>query len=198
MIENLASDGINTDYIFTEKGVNSGTALIMIGEDGDNYLSVSPGANYRLSPAHIENVKLIAGAEIIILQYEIPEETIAPSSRKPMSIKYRVMWNFAPAREIDSSLLTKVDFLVVNEVEAAFLTGGDKDMEEAATDLLARESNTVIITLGASGSYIACSRFTGKKFLPTRYRLWILPPQEMYTADVWLQLLLKGNRSMRL
>ncbi|HYW96161.1 MAG TPA: ribokinase, partial [Bacteroidales bacterium] len=159
MVENFKRDGINTDYIFHEKGISSGTALIMIGDSGNNYLSVAPGANYRLTPEYIDQCEdLMAGAEIIILQYEIPAETLAHVIKKAGDMTSRVLWNFAPARDIDPSLLPMVDILVVNEVEAAFLTGQSvtnrEEIEAAANTLKAKGIDTVIITLGAEGSYV--------------------------------------------
>ncbi len=165
MVDNFKRDGINTDYIFHEEGISSGTALIMIGDGGHNYLSVAPGANYRLTPAYIDQCEnLMSGAEIIILQYEIPAETLAYIIKKAAGMKARVLWNFAPARDIDTALLPMVDILVVNEVEAAFLTGMDvttpKEVEDAAADLLSRGITTVIITLGADGAFLATPEFS--------------------------------------
>ncbi len=77
MVENFRKDGINTEFVFKEKGISSGTALIMIGGKGDNYLSVAPGANYRLTPDYIDKAdKAIAESDIIIIQNEILPETI--------------------------------------------------------------------------------------------------------------------------
>ena len=62
MVDNFKQDGINTEYIFHEEGISSGTALIMIGDGGHNYLSVAPGANYRLTPGYIDQCEnLMAG-----------------------------------------------------------------------------------------------------------------------------------------
>ncbi len=167
MIENFSRDGINTEYIFQEEGISSGSALIMIGAGGDNYLSVAPGANYRLTPHYIDRCgHLIDGAEVILLQYEIPADTLAYAIRKAHATKARVIWNFAPAREIDRSLLPMVDILVVNEVEASFLTGRDvntlEDIARAAADLKDKGIHTVIITLGSDGSYIVSEGYQEK------------------------------------
>lgn len=160
MVDNFKLDGINTEYVFRETGVSSGTALIMIGDRGDNYLSVAPGANYRLTPEYIDTVEeLIKSSEIILLQYEILTETLAYAIKKAKQYDVKVVLNFAPAREIDRKILSKVDYLVVNEVEAGFLTGIEvttvNKTEEAAAKLLDMGVNTVILTLGAQGSYIA-------------------------------------------
>jgi ribokinase len=160
MVDNFKLDGINTEYVFRETGVSSGTALIMIGDKGNNYLSVAPGANYRLTPEYIDTVEeYIKNAEIIILQYEILPETLEYAIKKAKQHNVKVMLNFAPAREIDRKVLSMVDFLVVNEVEAGFLAdlevNTNKEIEEAAAKLLALGVETVVITLGAEGSYLA-------------------------------------------
>ena len=160
MVDNFKQDGINTEYVFRETGISSGTALIMIGEEGDNYLSVAPGANYRLTPEYIDTVEeLIRNADIVLLQYEILPQTLAYAIEKANHHNVKVMWNFAPAREIDRSLLSRVDILVVNEVEAGFLTNKkvetDEEITEAASDLLAMGVKTVILTLGSNGSFLA-------------------------------------------
>lgn len=160
MVRNFKLDGINTEYVFSETGVSSGTALIMIGEDGDNYLSVAPGANYRLTPQYIDTVEeLLKKAEILVLQYEILPETLAYVLQKADEHNVRVMLNFAPARDIDRNLLSRVSILVVNEVEAGFLTGitvdSEKKIKEAAKALLELGVETVVLTLGADGSFVA-------------------------------------------
>src|SRR5680860_222338 len=75
MLQNFKNDGIDTRFVFYEKGMASGHALIMIGDKGDNYISVAPGANYKLTPGKIdEAMSVIDDAAIIVMQYEIPVE----------------------------------------------------------------------------------------------------------------------------
>lgn len=159
MLENLKKDGIHTDFIFQERNISSGTALVMIGAQGLNYLSVSPGANYRLTPACIDKAaKVINNSEMIILQYEIPVETLEYTLELCEKFGKTVMWNFAPARDFDKSYLAKVSYLVVNETEAEILTGitlsDDQTIELAGQNLLAQGCKTAIITLGIKGSVI--------------------------------------------
>ncbi len=157
MIKNYKDDGIDTRFVFQETGMSSGHALVMIGDAGNNYLSVAPGANYRLTPEKIdEALSVIDEAAMILLQYEILAETnqyvIDLAGKKGIP----VMWNFAPAREIDRSYIGKSDILILNEVEAEFLTrvkvSGQATAEEAAGILLKGGTDTVVITLGSRGS----------------------------------------------
>jgi ribokinase len=77
MLRGFAESRIRTEAIYQERGISSGTALVMIGEGGHNYLSIAPGANYRLTPARLEEVRdRIAAAGYVLLQNEIPTETV--------------------------------------------------------------------------------------------------------------------------
>jgi ribokinase len=162
MVEQFKNEGIHTDFVFQEKGISSGTALVMIGEQGANYLSVAPGANYRLTTQHINQVDvLIREAAMVVLQYEILPETLKYILDVCDTHKAKVLWNYAPAKEFDKSYLRKVTILVVNEIEAGMLSGitvaGGESVELAAEELLRLGCETVIITLGAQGSYVAAS-----------------------------------------
>lgn len=159
MVQNYKNDGIDTRFVFQEKGIASGHALIMIGSAGMNYLSVAPGANYKLTPARInEAMPVIEQAAMIVMQYEIQEETI----KYVIDIANRngipVMWNCAPARAFDVSYIPKINILVLNEVEAGFLAGmlveNESDAEVAAKKLVDSGVEKVIITLGSKGAFV--------------------------------------------
>ncbi len=156
----LEADGIDTRYVFTEPGVASGTALILVGGGGENYISVAPGANYRLTPAHVDRAReAIEGAAIVITQCEIPPDTLEHAVALGAKLGKPVLLNLAPARRLGAAALAKLALLAVNETEAEFLTGrkvaSDHDVEEAAFALLARGPRTVVLTLGARGAYVA-------------------------------------------
>jgi ribokinase len=157
---NLKQLGVNIDYVYEEAGIASGTALVMVGPAGANYLSVAPGANYRLTPERIEALKpLIEQAEIVLLQYEVLPETLCRSIEVASALGKRVILNLAPARPIADDYLAKLFALIVNENEAEYLVGYPVDTSEkaaqAATDLLAKGVQWVILTLGANGCYAA-------------------------------------------
>lgn len=159
MVQNYKNDGIDTRFVFNEKGVATGHALIMIGGDGDNIISVAPGANYNLTPAKIdEALPVINQAAMIVMQYEIPEETIKHVIDLANQKNIPVMWNCAPARAFDTSYIPKINILVLNEVEAGFLAGmpveNQSDAEKAAIKLVANGVEKVIITLGSQGAFV--------------------------------------------
>jgi len=167
MIENFKHDGINTDFVFKEKEVATGAALIMIGSKGSNYISVAPGANYRLTKSHIDKITgVIQNAAIVLLQYEILPETLKYIIDVCHGLKKRVVLNLAPAKPIEDKYLEKLSILVVNETEAEFLTGTkvttSNEIEVTAATLLKKGIGTVIITLGEEGSYIATHDYREK------------------------------------
>lgn len=163
MVAGYKESGVNTNYIFHEKGISSGTALIMIGEGGHNYLSVAPGANGRLLPERVEQIRdLIGSASYVLMQFEIPLPTIEKALEVAWEEKVPVVWNFAPAQEMEQTRLTshlqKVEILVVNEPEAGAVSGvrvtDQKTAEEAGTIIRAQGAKTVIVTLGEAGSVV--------------------------------------------
>ena len=159
MIQNYKNDEIDTQFVFQEKGVATGHALIMIGGDGDNSISVAPGANYRLTPQKINEARsIIDEAAMIVMQYEIPEETIKYVIDLANRKNIPVLWNVAPARAFDFSYIPKVNILVLNELEAGFLAEmsveNEQEAEKAADILLAKGVEKVIITLGSKGAFV--------------------------------------------
>jgi ribokinase len=160
VVENLMADGIDTRFVFEEEGVASGTALIMVGGEGQNYLAVAPGANYRLTPTHVDRAReALAGAAFIGTQCEIPPQTLDRVIALGAELGKPVMLNLAPARPVSDASLARLAYLAVNETEAEFLTGlpveSEQDVERVAGALRARGPKTVVLTLGARGAYVA-------------------------------------------
>jgi ribokinase len=159
VVQSLKADGIDTRFVFAEKGVASGTALIMVGGEGQNYLAVAPGANYRLTPAHVDRARAaLEGAAIVVSQCEILEETLDHVVALGAQLGKPVMLNLAPARKIADASLARLAYLAVNETEAEFLTGlpvtTDAQVEAAADALRAKGPKAVVLTLGARGAHV--------------------------------------------
>ena len=159
MVQNYKDDGIDTSFIFEEDGVASGHALIMIGSDGDNCISVAPEANYKLTPSKIDEAEAVfEDTSIIVMQYEIPAETIKHVIDLANEKNIPVLWNCAPARAFDFSYIPKINILVLNEVEAGFLAEmpveNKNDAEKAAGLLVQKGVEKVIITLGSKGAFV--------------------------------------------
>ncbi len=159
MVRNYEIENIDTRFVFKESGIASGYALIMIGGDGDNCISVAPGANYKLTPQKIdEALPVFDEAAMIVMQYEIPEETIQYVIDVANRKKIPVLWNCAPARAFDLSYIPKINILVLNEVEAGFLAQmevkNENDAAFAAEKLIQKGVEKVIITLGSKGAFV--------------------------------------------
>lgn len=159
-VENLRAAGIETPFVFTEPDVASGTALIMISDDGDNYISVAPGANYRLGREHIARAQaFLADAAMVVLQCEIPADTLEHAIHVAARHGRPILLNLAPARRVSDACLRSLAYLVLNESEAALLCGFPVDSADkaaqAASAIRALGPRTVIITLGAAGAHVS-------------------------------------------
>jgi ribokinase len=166
VIENLERDGIDTRHVSQEEGVATGTALIMIDAGGENCISVAPGANYRLTPAHVDRARdVIEEATVVIAQCEILPETLDHVIDLGFRLGKLVLLNLAPARALNDDSLGKLGTLAVNETEAEFLTGlpvtTDAEVQAAAAALLGKGPKIVIVTLGARGAWVAVEGHQG-------------------------------------
>lgn len=165
-VDGLRNDGIDVSRIIADPGVPSGVALIIVDEAGQNSIAVAPGANSRLSPDDVRSVSsLISRASLILMQLEIPLDTVRAAARIAHDAGVRVILNPAPAQPLDRELLALVDVITPNESEAELLTGtpiSDEDQaHDAAVRLHEEGVETVLITLGARGVYISSREFTG-------------------------------------
>lgn len=151
-------EGITTDYIIDDVNHPTGTALIFVANSGENCIAVAPGANYSLLPGSITHFsEVIDEADIIVMQAEIPYETIKRIALSAKQKGKKVLFNPAPACLIDEELMKAIDILVVNELEAAFISGTDytdNNLEEIAETLLKAGAINVVITLGSQGVYM--------------------------------------------
>jgi ribokinase len=148
----LEDSGVNTDRLRTTEGP-SGTAHIVVDDEGGNAIVVIPGANGTVDRLTPDDEGLIASADLLLLQLEIPLAAVLAGARTARAHGVRTVLTPAPARPLPPELLAAVDLLVPNEHEAATLTGLT-DPREAATALLGRVPE-VVITLGAAGSLYA-------------------------------------------
>jgi len=157
-VTGLKRENVNTDFVFIDKQEPSGIALIMVNEEGENSIVVSPGANSKLLPRDIDSVKNISEAEIILMQLEIPMETVAAVVKMANINNQRVILNPAPAQKLADELLNGLFLITPNETETFFLTGITVEDEataaQAADGLLNKGVQNIVITLGASGAYI--------------------------------------------
>jgi len=162
----LMREGINTECVIKDPLLPSGVALITVDARGENSIVVAPGANGNLMPDNIPDKVFTSGkSKILLLQLEIPLETVEYAARKAVENSMKVILNPAPACNLPDSLLKKIWLATPNEVEAEALTGKSitdiRSADRAAEAMKARGVKNVIITLGEAGAYVKSKGFTG-------------------------------------
>lgn len=155
LAHNLEQSGVTTDHLMAVPDAPTGVAVIVV-QNGNNFIIVDPGANDRLLPDTIEKLEdVIAASEMIVLQMEIPIETIRTAVEIAHCRHVRVLLNPAPAAPLERALLSQIDLLTPNETECAILTGRQvTDLESAkaaAASLLDSGARTIAVTLGKEG-----------------------------------------------
>lgn len=156
--KHFQKESIATDYIIDDMNHPTGTALIFVADSGENCIAVAPGANYSLSPHSVTRfIEVIDKADIVVMQAEIPYETNKKIALLTQEKGKRVLFNPAPACKIDEELMKAIDILVVNELEAAFISDINytgNNLEEIALTLMKAGARNVVITLGSQGVYM--------------------------------------------
>ncbi|HEX2133559.1 MAG TPA: ribokinase [Actinophytocola sp.] len=143
----LAGDGVR--MLVRTAGEPTGTALIAVSAAGENSIVVNAGANATLADLTAEERAVVTAADVVVLQLEIPVETVIDAARAAGGT---VVLNAAPARPLPRRLLDAVDLLVVNEHEAAVVAGTDTE----PGDRLLAAVPAVVVTLGAEGALVCC------------------------------------------
>ncbi|WP_215782192.1 ribokinase [Paludibacterium sp. B53371] len=155
--ETLGAAGVNHDHVRTANGP-SGIAMIVVEDNGQNRIMLAPGANGSLSAADVQNAAgEIAGAALLVCQLEVPTECMQSAFEVARQAGVPILFNPAPAMPLTPELLS-VDYLVVNETEAALIAGlpvNDRPQAIAAAEQLRQAgAATVLLTLGADGALI--------------------------------------------
>ena len=155
----LAGEGIDVSFFVFAAGCASGVALINVDAEGENSISVASGANARLMPSDIEAVSgVIVGAGILLMQLEVPVETVAYAARLAKSHGVTVVLNPAPAPAdtLPPELLENVDILIPNRTELEMISGHDcsGSVDEAVESLAGIGVGTLVVTLGSKGALI--------------------------------------------
>jgi ribokinase len=159
-IDNFRKQGIDPTHVKQVEGLSSGVAPIFVEPNGQNRILVVKGANDALKPADVDAAaEILKSADCIVLQFEIPLETVYYTIEFARRHGIRCILNPAPAQLVDLSALKDLDYFVPNESEAETITGGPvknvEDAKECAARLVASGIRRVIITLGANGSLLS-------------------------------------------
>jgi ribokinase len=163
LLNNLKRKHVDTSHVQTDSRAATGTAIIIVDENGQNSIVLSPGGNGRVSAADVEGIPF-SNHNLLLLQLEIPVEAVQAAAKRARESGLRVLLNPAPARALPEELISLPDFIVPNESELSLLTGQPVNdfasAEKAARALLERGAQNVIVTLGANGALIVSRDMT--------------------------------------
>lgn len=162
---NFEKVGVDTGFLKTLEGEESGVALILVEEkSGKNHITVVPGANHLFGSPEVEEAReVVQGSSVVGCQLEIKQEcnlaAFKMAKEKDERGQVVTVLNPAPAAEIDDEVLGLTDYLIPNETETELLTGlkigTDEELKEAAKKLLERGvRKAVIVTLGERGAFV--------------------------------------------
>ena len=158
-VASLQDDGICAEHIRRRSDAASGVALILVDSEGENCISVAPGANAKIFAADVANVpeSVFADAVLFLTNHEIPLDAVTAALTRAKEHGLTTILNPAPAEIelFESRAIELVDILTPNETEASLLTGLEvssiESAQAAAQRLQVLGPNTVIITMGKSG-----------------------------------------------
>lgn len=156
----LQADGIDTHAVERIAGTPSGTAAILLMPDGENSIVVIPGANHALTPERVRaQAARLRQARVVVAQLECPLDAVTEALAIAREAGAVTVLNAAPVQPLDDALLGQLDWLVVNEIEAAALAGtpvpGPAEARAVAEQLRRHGPRQVLVTLGAEGLVLA-------------------------------------------
>ena len=159
-IEHLEAEGIDTAHMQVIANASTGVAPILVDETGQNSILVVKGANDLLTPADVDHAaEALSQADCIVLQLEIPLETVYYTIELARSRGIRCILNPAPGQRLELARIASVDYLIPNESEAEVIGGiavqSSEDAAACAAGLLDRGLQRVVITLGEQGALVA-------------------------------------------
>lgn len=147
LLENLKSVGVKTEHIRIADNVPTGLALITVGEN-DNTIIVVAGANNCVDIDYVNQIRdALLQCDIVLLQHEIPQETVEYTANLCTENGVKVVLNPAPARPVKPEILEKVTYLTPNEHETVILFGEEQSFEE----LMKKYPEKLVITQGSKG-----------------------------------------------
>jgi ribokinase len=149
LLAGLRRSGVDVELVRTVAGA-SGVALIAVDDAGENQIVVAPGANGALLDLGAADIAAITDADVLVCQLEVPIDTVTAAAEVARAGGTRVLLNAAPARLLPEALLGRCDLIVVNQTEAAELSGATGDPDTLA-DALLKLVPRVALTLGAAG-----------------------------------------------
>jgi ribokinase len=150
LLEVMMENGIAP--VVRRTDVPTGLAVVMVEAAGENGIVVAPGANAGLVGLTQTELDAVRGAQVLLMQLEVPQQSVAAAARTAKDSGVLVVLNAAPAATLDAGLLADVDVLVVNEGEARALAPSGPDDVDRLTDALLDRVPAVVVTLGPDGA----------------------------------------------
>lgn len=156
LINSLNTYGVNTDHVSIVPDIASGVAVITVEQSGNNSIVIAPGANYCVTDEKLKEAEdTIRNSDVIMLQLEIPVETVKSAVLMAKAAGKKVILNPAPAAKLDGEILKNVDILTPNETELEVLSGHRtdtiEDIRAAGQIMLNKGVKELIVTLGSRG-----------------------------------------------
>lgn len=145
-----------TARVERDADVHTGVGVVVVDEDGENAISVAPGANARLDAADVRaHADDVAAADVVLCQLETEDDPVAAAFGVAADGDATTVLNPAPARDLPADLLAGVDVLTPNRGEARRLAGADLEPRALARRLIEAGPGAVVLTLGADGALVA-------------------------------------------
>jgi ribokinase len=172
LTKGMHADGVRVEHVKRDLKLPTGIALITVDAAGQNEIIVASGSNMAMRPADMErNRALFAAARVLLLQLEIPLDTVVQAARIAHTHGANVILNPAPACSLPHSLLRLIDILTPNETELGQLTAtriaGKASIREAARMLLRIGVKNVLVTMGSNGCMLVnkdvCRSFPARR-----------------------------------
>ncbi len=153
--------GANTRHIFYKDDVSTGVAMIMVNEEGENMVSIAPGANAYLSVEDIQSIEdnIFEDVAYAVLQLEIPKKTAEYVIELCAKRQIPLLLNFSPVIDLAPSLFSKVSLVLINQREAELITGIKEtdvlaNLPKVVTLLKEKGFQKGVINIGKNGSYL--------------------------------------------
>jgi len=166
LLENLERNNVSTRYVEVDEVTHSGVAFILVDSKGRNIIAVAPGVDDRVSVGDVDRaLRELKGVDVLLLQLEIPLETVVYAAKAYSERGIAVILNPAPYKSLPREIFPHIYAITPNRVEAEQMTGvrieAISDCSVAGRRLLCSGVKIAIITLGANGAYVVSEEFEG-------------------------------------
>jgi ribokinase len=189
-LEGFSRERLDISHVIETNEFVSGIALITVNKYGENQIVVASGSNMDLKPADLPD-PLFHDVELVLLQLEIPMETVRYVIKKCRELHIKVILNPAPAARLDGDLLQDIYLITPNEIETQRITGilpeNEEQLKQAAFFFHQKGVENVIITLGGEGVFLSNSTYSQRIAAPE-----VTPVDTTAAGDVFNGAILKA------